>query len=61
MIPGVELTIHRERQSEDERGEPWKSGSLKKDYMKAFACETRSGITSTGAAANDKDLRMLLR
>lgn len=61
MIPGVELTIRRERPSEEERGEPWKSGGLKKDYMKAFACETRSGIASTGATANDKDLRMLFR
>jgi hypothetical protein len=62
MIPRVEHgVIVVTRESENERDEPRERRSLKKDYMKAFACETCSGIASTGSTANDEDLRMLLR
>lgn len=39
---------------------PWKFRCLENDYMKAFACETCSGITPARATANDKDLSVLL-
>jgi len=44
-----------------ERFEPWKFGSLEKDYVKAFACETCSGIAPARATAHDKDLSVLLK
>jgi hypothetical protein len=56
----VELQTHRGKEDKDKRDEPGKRRSLKKDYMKAFACETCSSIASAGATANDKDLRALL-
>jgi len=55
------LQTQRAKEDEDKRDKPRKRRSLKKDYMKAFACEACSSIASARATANDKDLRVLLK